>query len=98
VDNPFLQEIVQAVVSVYSREPLLFPMFSTGGSGPDFVFTRDLGIPSVWIPCAQFKDKNPHAPNENITVEGFTNGIKVTAALIMKLAGKSTTKKKGRRP
>ena len=61
-------------------------MFSTGGSGPDFVFTRDLGMPSVWIPCAQFKDKNAHAPNENITVEGFLNGIKTTAALILALA------------
>jgi acetylornithine deacetylase/succinyl-diaminopimelate desuccinylase-like protein len=53
-------------------------MFSTGGSGPDFVFTRDLGMLSVWIPCAQF--------NENITVEAFLNGIKTTAALIMTLA------------
>ncbi|MBP1708249.1 MAG: peptidase [Deltaproteobacteria bacterium] len=94
VDNPYMKEIIQAVASVYSREPLIFPMFSTGGSGPDFVFTRDLGIPSVWIPCAQFKDKNPHAPNENITVEGFMNGTKMTAALMMTLAGKSITKRK----
>jgi acetylornithine deacetylase/succinyl-diaminopimelate desuccinylase-like protein len=94
VDPPFMKEIIQAVAAVYSREPLILPMFSTGGSGPDFVFTRDLGIPSVWIPCAQFKDKNPHAPNENITVEGFMNGIKVTAALIMTLAGKHSPKRK----
>jgi acetylornithine deacetylase/succinyl-diaminopimelate desuccinylase-like protein len=40
---------------------------------------------SVWIPCAQFKDKNTHAPNENITVEAFLNGIKTTAALIVTL-------------
>jgi acetylornithine deacetylase/succinyl-diaminopimelate desuccinylase-like protein len=94
VDNPYMKEIVQAVDSVYSQEPLIFPMFSTGGSGPDFVFTRDLGIPSVWIPCAQFKDKNPHAPNENITVEGFMNGIKITAALMMMLGAKFKTKRK----
>jgi acetylornithine deacetylase/succinyl-diaminopimelate desuccinylase-like protein len=96
VGNPYMKEIVQAVTSVYSQEPLIFPMFSTGGSGPDFVFTRDLGISSVWIPCAQFKDKNPHAPNENITVEGLMNGIKVTAALIMMFAGKSITQRKER--
>lgn len=88
IDNPYMREIVKAVVSVYSMEPLIFPMFSTGGSGPDFVFTRDLCVPSVWIPCAQFKDKNPHAPNENITVEGFLNGIKLTASLIITLANK----------
>ena len=94
VDSPFMKEIIQAVAAVYSQAPLILPMFSTGGSGPDFVFTRDLGIPSVWIPCAQFKDKNPHAPNENITVEGFMNGIKVTAALIMAFAGKYSRKRK----
>jgi acetylornithine deacetylase/succinyl-diaminopimelate desuccinylase-like protein len=81
-----LDQIVRTVAAVYARDPLIFPMFSTGGSGPDFVFTRDLGMPSVWIPCAQFKDKNAHAPNENITVEGFLNGIKTTAALILALA------------
>ncbi len=85
VDNPWMREILQAVGAVYAQDPLILPMFSTGGSGPDFVFTRDLGIPSVWIPCAQFKDKNPHAPNENITVEGFMNGTKVTTALILTL-------------
>jgi acetylornithine deacetylase/succinyl-diaminopimelate desuccinylase-like protein len=96
VDNPFMSEILQAVGAVYAQEPLILPMFSTGGSGPDFVFTRDLGIPSVWIPCAQFKDKNPHAPNENITVGGFMNGTKVTAALMMTLADQfRTTRKEG---
>ncbi len=88
VDNPYMEEVVQAVFSVYSQEPLIFPMFSTGGSGPDFVFTRNMGVPSVWIPCAQFEDKNAHAPNENITVEGFVNGIKLTASLIIALANK----------
>jgi acetylornithine deacetylase/succinyl-diaminopimelate desuccinylase-like protein len=81
-----MDQIVRAVVAVYAQDPLIFPLFSTGGSGPDFVFTRDLEMPSVWVPCAQFKDKNIHAPNENITVEGFVNGIKLTAALIMTLA------------
>jgi acetylornithine deacetylase/succinyl-diaminopimelate desuccinylase-like protein len=83
-----MQRIVRAVASVYGQDPLVFPLFSTGGSGPDFVFTRDLGIPSVWIPCAQFKHKNIHAPNENLTVEGFLNGVKTTAALILGLTGR----------
>jgi acetylornithine deacetylase/succinyl-diaminopimelate desuccinylase-like protein len=81
-----MERIVRAVSSVYGQHPLIFPLFSTGGSGPNFVFTRDLGIPSVWIPCAQFKHKNVHAPNENLTVEGFLNGVKTTAALMLGLA------------
>jgi len=92
VDPSLLKQIVRTVAAVYSRDPLLFPLFSTGGSGPDFVFTRDLKVPSVWIPCAQFKDKNAHAPNENITVEGFLNGIKTTAALILALEQPRTGK------
>jgi acetylornithine deacetylase/succinyl-diaminopimelate desuccinylase-like protein len=84
-----LGRIADTVRAVYGREPLVFPLFSTGGSGPNFVFTRDLDMPSVWIPCAQFKDKNIHAPNENLTVDGFVNGIKTTAALILALADRS---------
>jgi len=86
VEPRLMERIVRAVASVYGQDPLIFPLFSTGGSGPDFVFTRDLGIPSVWIPCAQFKHKNIHAPNENLTVEGFLNGVKTTAALILGIA------------
>ncbi len=86
IERPLLDLIVRTVAAVYGQDPLIFPLFSTGGSGPDFVFTRDLGVPSVWIPCAQFKDKNIHASNENLTVEGFVNGIKTTAALIVALA------------
>jgi acetylornithine deacetylase/succinyl-diaminopimelate desuccinylase-like protein len=85
IGGPILDRIVRTVAAVYRQDPLLFPLFSTGGSGPDFVFTRDLGVPSVWIPCAQFKDKNIHAPNENLTVEGFLNGVKTTAALVLAL-------------
>ena len=92
VDRSLLEQIVRTVAAVYARDPLLFPLFSTGGSGPDFVFTRDLKVPSVWIPCAQFKDKNAHAPNENLTVEGFLNGIKTTAALILTLGQERTGK------
>jgi acetylornithine deacetylase/succinyl-diaminopimelate desuccinylase-like protein len=86
VEPRLMDKILRAVASVYGRDPLVFPLFSTGGSGPDFVFTRDLAMPSVWIPCAQFKNKNVHAPNENLTVEGFLNGIKTTAALIVGFA------------
>jgi len=86
VEPRLMEQILRAVASVYGRDPLVFPLFSTGGSGPDFVFTRDLAMPSVWIPCAQFKNKNVHAPNENLTVEGFLNGIKTTAALIVGFA------------
>jgi acetylornithine deacetylase/succinyl-diaminopimelate desuccinylase-like protein len=86
VEPRLMERIVRAVTSVYGRDPLILPLFSTGGSGPDFVFTRDLAMPSVWIPCAQFKNKNVHAPNENLSLEGFLNGIKTTAALIVGLA------------
>ncbi len=85
IERPLLDLIARTVAAVYGQDAFIFPLFSTGGSGPDFVFTRDLEMPSVWIPCAQFKDKNIHAPNENLTVEGFVNGIKTTAALIAAL-------------
>jgi acetylornithine deacetylase/succinyl-diaminopimelate desuccinylase-like protein len=56
-----------------------------GGSDPDYLFTRVLGIPRVNIPYAAH-DENNHAPNENITLEGFFCGIKTSAAFLYEAA------------
>ena len=81
-DNPYVQMVIKAVGG-YGVEPVIYPNF--GGSVPDSMFTRDLGIPSVWFPLAN-ADSNAHAPDENIDVEIFHRGCEVAAALMGGLA------------
>jgi hypothetical protein len=52
-----------------------------GGSLPDYVFTKILGIPDFTVPYAN-ADENNHAPNENLEVELFIRGIKCGAAML----------------
>ena len=52
-----------------------------GGSLPDYVFTKGLGIPAFVVPYANADEAN-HAPNENIEVERFIRGIKTGAAML----------------
>lgn len=81
-DDPYVQKVIEAV-SGYGIEPVIYPNF--GGSVPDSMFTRDLGLPSVWLPLAN-ADSNAHAPDENIAVEIFHRGCEIAAALMGSLA------------
>ena len=46
MDSPFAEPIRRAIVSAQQVEPLLYP--TMGGSLPDYVFTRILGVPASW--------------------------------------------------
>ena len=59
--------------------PILYP--SSGGTLPSYVFTAIMGLPTFWVPYGQ-NDIQNHAPNENIRLDFYLNGIKTTAALI----------------
>lgn len=59
-------------------------METVGGSLPDYVFTKILGQPSFVIPYANADEAN-HAPNENLKVACFIDGIKAGAALLAEL-------------
>jgi acetylornithine deacetylase/succinyl-diaminopimelate desuccinylase-like protein len=76
---PIVQKVVSAVEAAYQTEPLIQP--SMGGSLPDYVWTKILGLPSVIVPYANF-DQHNHSPNENLDVEYFLNGIHCTASVI----------------
>jgi acetylornithine deacetylase/succinyl-diaminopimelate desuccinylase-like protein len=83
VDHPFGKAVVRAVERAWGRRPVIFP--NLGGTIPDYLFTRLLGLPSIWVPYAPHDEAN-HAPNENMTIEGFLNGIRSTAAALFELA------------
>lgn len=83
IDLPFVQSIIGAVGQGFGQEPVVYP--SIGGSAPDFLFTRVLGLPSVWTAYAP-PDENNHAPNENTTPEIFYSGIRTTARVLEAVA------------
>lgn len=82
MDSPFAEPIRRAVVAARGVEPLLYP--TVGGSLPDYVFTRILGLPAFVVPYANADEAN-HAPNENLRIQCFIDGIRTGAALLAEL-------------
>jgi acetylornithine deacetylase/succinyl-diaminopimelate desuccinylase-like protein len=82
MDSPYAEPIREAIVIAQGVEPLLYP--SMGGSLPDYVFTKILGVPAFVVPYGNADEAN-HAPNENLTIECFYNGIRTGAAILSHL-------------
>ncbi|MEZ4657146.1 MAG: M20/M25/M40 family metallo-hydrolase [Caldilineaceae bacterium] len=79
LEMPFTEPLRRAFVAAQNEEPLLMP--AMGGSLPDYVWTKILGVPAVMTPYANHDEAN-HAPNENMEVERFIKGIKTGAAVL----------------
>jgi acetylornithine deacetylase/succinyl-diaminopimelate desuccinylase-like protein len=60
-----------------------------GGSLPDYVFTKTLGIPAFVVPYANADEAN-HAPNENLELDRFIMGVKTGAAMLVYLGAMNT--------
>jgi len=79
ITNKYVGVAREAVTKVWGTEPIIYP--GIGGAGPNYIFTRDLGIPCIVIPFAA-SDQANHAPNESLVLEGFEKGIMTSAAVI----------------
>ena len=81
-DHPLVQSLVDSAKDVYGREPLIWPR--SGGSGPNYLFSHDIGVPIVTLGVG-YSGSRIHAPNENIRINDFRNGMRHMAALLMRL-------------
>ncbi|UFJ42606.1 M20/M25/M40 family metallo-hydrolase [Brevibacillus humidisoli] len=79
LDNPLTRSVVATATEVYGIRPTIMPM--SPGTGPMFLLCQSLGIPAVSVGVGHFASNN-HAPNENIKVDDFIQGIKHIAAII----------------
>jgi acetylornithine deacetylase/succinyl-diaminopimelate desuccinylase-like protein len=79
LESRWTEPIRQGIIAAQGAEPLLVP--ALGGSLPDYVFTKLLGIPAFGVPYANADESN-HAPNENLEVERFYRGIRTGAAML----------------
>lgn len=78
-DNPFVDKVLKSVKEVYEEPPII--LRNLAGSSPMSKMLKNTGIPAVQIGVANTQSKY-HAPNENIFVDDFIQGIKVTAAVV----------------
>ncbi|NBG87830.1 M20/M25/M40 family metallo-hydrolase [Isachenkonia alkalipeptolytica] len=74
--------VIRSVEQTFSEKPVVYP--GMGGSLPDYVWTKVLGVPSIMIPYANADEAN-HAPNENLKLDCFYNGIHTSARIIYEL-------------
>lgn len=83
LDSPFVPLVKNAVAEGFGREPLVVP--SLGGTTPDYVFTKLLGLPSIVVPLAPY-DENNHAPNESTKVSLYLAGVRTGMRLVEGMA------------
>lgn len=65
-DDPFIKLIVDTATEIYESPMELVPMI--GGSGPNYPFVHDLGVPVATMGHGH-PDTRAHAPNENIRLD-----------------------------
>lgn len=82
MNDPWGVLIQEAILEARGETPLVYP--SAGGSLPDYVFTKVLGVPAYVMPYANADEAN-HAPNENMEIDLFLKGIRTGAALLDRL-------------
>jgi acetylornithine deacetylase/succinyl-diaminopimelate desuccinylase-like protein len=72
-DAPIVGAVVETARALYGKEPLLLPTMP--GTGPQYVLCGQFGVPAVGTGVGNAQSNN-HAPNENIVVADFAEGIK----------------------
>jgi acetylornithine deacetylase/succinyl-diaminopimelate desuccinylase-like protein len=75
--------VVRSAEEVYGRPQLIVPM--SGGSGPNYLFVRDLGMPVATVGVG-YPGNQVHAPNENLVIDNFISGVRHTARVMRQFA------------
>jgi acetylornithine deacetylase/succinyl-diaminopimelate desuccinylase-like protein len=78
-DDPFVKLMVETAKDVYGVPMQIMPL--TGGSGPNYPFIHDLGLPVVTGGIGH-PDTRAHAPNENVRLDLYLKHAKHVARLI----------------
>jgi acetylornithine deacetylase/succinyl-diaminopimelate desuccinylase-like protein len=82
-DHPLVGAVVEAAAEVYGRQPVLTPLMA--GTGPMYHLCARWDIPTISAGVGHANSGN-HAPNENIFVSDFIEGIKHIALIYQKFA------------
>lgn len=82
LDSPLGRDVARIVERMAGEPVAVVP--TLGGSAPLIVFEQVLGLPIINVPIANY-DNSQHAPNENIRLKEFWEGIEIYAGLMARL-------------
>lgn len=82
-EHPFAKLVIDSMRDTYGHDPVVYPI--TPGSGPMYALCQKFGIPAVSIGVGNENSRN-HAPNENIHVRDYYQGIEHIAVIIDRFA------------
>ena len=83
LDAPIVQAAVAAAEAVYGQRPVIYPTMA--GSGPMYPHSEALGVPAV-LAGIGYPGVNVLAPNENIRLTDYFEGIRYIGELIRHFA------------
>jgi acetylornithine deacetylase/succinyl-diaminopimelate desuccinylase-like protein len=83
MDDPLVEVVVDTARQVYGVEPVVYPL--TPGTGPMYDLCQKLGIPAVSTGVGNAESNN-HAPNENVVIADYIQGIKHIALIMESFA------------
>ena len=75
-DAPIVSAVVDTAREVYGKEPLVLP--NMAGTGPQYLLCAQFGVPAIGMGVGNANSNN-HAPNENIALADYVEGIKHAA-------------------
>ncbi|MDI6894687.1 MAG: M20/M25/M40 family metallo-hydrolase [Bacillota bacterium] len=79
VSHPFVQLVLKAGEMAYGVQPVV--EITSAGSGPRYVFSQWTDMPMVALGVGYAGSQN-HAPNENIRIKDYLEGVKHLAATL----------------
>lgn len=86
-NDPFVKMVVDTAEDVYDAPMEIVPM--VGGSGPNYPFVHDLGLPVVTMGHG-YPDTKAHAPNENIRLDLYLQHAKHMVRVIKEFSKQAT--------
>jgi acetylornithine deacetylase/succinyl-diaminopimelate desuccinylase-like protein len=81
LDAPFVRACVDAAKATYGADPVIYP--TSPGSGPLYSLCRE--TPAVMAGVANANSRL-HAPNENVDLEDYFEGLRFVGELIERFA------------
>ncbi len=83
-DAEIVRVVAEAAREVYGREPVIYPLMAA--TGPMDVVCGRFGTPAVGTGIG-YPGTNVHAPNENIRIQDYVEGIKHVALILQRFGG-----------
>lgn len=86
-DHPFVDTVLKSVSETYQEKPIIYR--NLAGSSPMYNLLKGTDIPAVQVGVANTQSRF-HAPNENIFIDDYFQGIKLTGSVIKNFSIKNT--------